>query len=114
MTGSRLYAGTQLYLINGLMIVALWVAARILLFLWLFVHMWDARDILSGFPLYVQVSTPPINFSERHGACMYSNIWFVQVTAPGVSLCLFCLNIVWFTRICRGALRLVAPKQKSI
>lgn len=49
-------SGTQLYLINGLMIVALWVAARILLFVWLFVHIWDAQDILSTFPLYVQVS----------------------------------------------------------
>lgn len=38
----------------------------------------------------------------------------LQVTAPGVAICLFCLNIVWFGRICRGAVRLLTSKQKQV
>lgn len=47
--------GTQLYLINGVCIVITWVFSRILLFVYLFLHMYEHVDILATFPLSVRV-----------------------------------------------------------
>lgn len=47
--------GTQLYLINAVCIVITWVFSRILLFVYLFLHMWEHRDVLDTFPWIVKV-----------------------------------------------------------
>lgn len=47
--------GTQLYLINAVCIVITWVFSRILLFVYLFLHMWEYRDVLDSFALIVKV-----------------------------------------------------------
>lgn len=72
---------TQLFLVNSVCIFFGWVLGRILLFIYLFQHMWERRDVMSTFPLYV------------------------QTLAPGIAIVLFTLNLLWFWRICCGILR---------
>jgi hypothetical protein len=51
--------GTQLYLVNGVCIVITWVFSRILLFIYLFLHMFEHIDILATFPTIVKVRLLP-------------------------------------------------------
>ena len=46
---------TQLFLINGICIVAGWVLSRILLFVYIFSHMWEHRREMARLSLRVQV-----------------------------------------------------------
>lgn len=60
--------GTQLYLINAVCIVITWVLSRILLFVYLFLHMWEHRDVLDTFPFIVKVCI----------LCLWHSAWFCE------------------------------------
>lgn len=79
---------STLYLLNGVCIFVGWVLSRILLFFYLFWHMWAHRDVMA----------------TLSGS--------IQVVAPSITVGLFVLNLFWFGRICRGIARLVGGKFK--
>jgi hypothetical protein len=47
--------GTQLFLLNGVCIIMGWLLSRILLFVYIFVHMWEHWGEISGMSLATQV-----------------------------------------------------------
>jgi len=81
---------STLYAINGVCIFAGWVVARIILFLYLFWHLWAYRHTMATLSLTI------------------------RIVAPSIIVGLFALNLVWFERICRGVARLFAGKTKLI
>ena len=81
------YRHTLLYTINGACIFSGWVLGRILLFLYLFTHMWQHRHIMSDLSVCI------------------------QIVAPAISIGLFILNLVWFIKICKGLTQMCAGKQ---
>jgi hypothetical protein len=50
--------GTQLYVVNGACILVGWLLSRILLFFYIFLHMWDHRAVISQMVCYVKARLP--------------------------------------------------------
>lgn len=37
----------------------------------------------------------------------------MQVVAPGIAVCLFILNMLWFRKICQGAVKMILGSAKQ-
>lgn len=60
---------TQLYIANAVAIFLGWVFCRILLFIYLFIHMWESRAAMAVMPIYVQVCDCMTAWLSALGPC---------------------------------------------
>jgi len=73
----------KLYTVNGLMLLLAWGVARVVLFVPFYLHVFQNWATVREIPLHA------------------------LVLLVGVPLLLFCLNLIWFLKIARGAYKLV-------
>ncbi|GMH41968.1 hypothetical protein BSKO_09887 [Bryopsis sp. KO-2023] len=80
--------GAKIYFYNGLALLASWFFVRVVFFPYLFIHIYQNRVILAK-----------------------AHPW-VMPLALGAGVIIYLLNLMWFQKILRGALKLLYPPKK--